>query len=241
MKRYLLTLILCISFLYSDSSTSFIETQKLLVKTKKIIEEEEFIARAYEKFLLNEQKLPSSLAELKTDEYLGSTFSPTYFTNNDSKTFDIITRKNKMKNRLSLSIDDIKNNTGLSALYNNSAYRNRTYVDGDKIGIFLKDDFARHLYFLGSTVNFDILSCSDASSKKYCIKDDHMFIYNNDSKDKTLMYYKLSKFKTGPIIIIDDPLLYDDAEFQHIPMGALLYDIKGRKHIKTKTTIVRIQ
>jgi len=52
---------------------------------------------------------------------------------------------------------------------------------------------------------------------------------------------KLSKFKTGPIIIIDDPLLYDDKEFEHIPMGALLYDIKGRKHIKTKTTIVRIQ
>jgi len=243
MKKYLILLIISFSFLYSDSSTTFIEKQKLIIKTKKIIEEEEFIARAFERYILENAKIPT-LSDLKNNNYLSTTFSPTYFTEDDSKDFSIISRKNKMKNRLTLSVESVRINSGIADLYNSSTYRNRTYLDGTEIGIFIRDDFARHIYFLSSTADIDIVTCSDSNRDKYCIENDHMYIYkrgSDKSKDILLMYYKLSKFRTGPIIIVDDPTIYDNSEFEHIPSGAILFDIKGKKHIKTNKSIVRIQ
>ena len=230
-KIFLLTFLIS-NFLLAEDSSTFSDKQELLMKVKTIIQEEESIALAYESFIINKRKLPTTIAELEGNDYLDTTFSDV---------IDFGFRK-KINNRLITSI--FKDDKSAQKIYESDLFRNKTYyMDDDTIGIKLEDDFAKHLYFLSSIGEFNLPKCDDTPSKKYCwgkkdtTDEDTIYIYKEDSQTTLLMYYQVDKFKTGPIIINKDAAPYDEDEFNAIPRGALLYDTSAVKYIKTLSSI----
>ena len=229
-KIFLLTFLIS-NFLLAEDSSTFSDKQELLMKVKTIIQEEESIALAYESFIINKRKLPTTIAELEGNDYLDTTFSDV---------IDFGFRK-KINNRLITSI--FKDDESAQKIYESDLFRNKTYyMDDDTIGIKLEDDFAKHLYFLSSTGEFNLPKCGVSPKKKYCWNkktedNDVIYIYKEDSQTTLLMYYQVDKFKTGPIIINKDAAPYDEDEFNAIPRGALLYDTSAVKYIKTLSSI----
>jgi len=235
MIKIFLSVFLIVNFL-NAADTDFITKQKLLLKVKTIIQEEESIARAYESFIINEKKLPITFNELKTDDYLGSTFSLTSF-DTSTASVDNFNYIKKINNRLKNTT--LADDTSIKSLYESDLFRKKTYYyDSDTIGIKLEDEFANHLYFLSSTGGFNLLECGSSPKKKYCTEDDDIYIYKEDTQTNLLMYYAIEKFNTGPIIITKDTSLHITSdEFNYIPRGALLYDTEAIKYIKTTNSI----
>lgn len=238
MIKIFLILFLVFNFLKAEDS-SFIEQQKLFLKVKTIIQEEESIARAYESYILNKKKLPETFALLKTDEYLGEAFSLTPFLDGDVLAVNNFGFKKEIINRLKGVVlsDDVSQS--IKNLYESDLFRKKTYFyDENTIGIKLEDKFANHLYFLSSTGGFNLIECGDNPKKKYCTKGDDIYIYEEDEQTTLLMYYTIEKFNTGPIIITDDTSLHITSdEFNYIPRGAILYDTEAVKYIKTTSSI----
>ena len=235
MIKIFLTIFLMFSSLNAEDS-AFITQQKLLLNVKTIIQEEESIARAYESFIINEKKLPLTFNELKTDDYLGITFSLTSFDTSTASVdnFDYV---KKINNRLQDTT--LENDASIKSLYESDLFRKKTYFyDSDTIGIKLDDEFANHLYFLSSTGGFNLIECGTLPKKKYCTNDDDVYIYQEDAQTNLLLYYAIEKFSTGPIIITSDTSLHITSdEFNFIPRGALLYDTEAIKYIKTTSSI----
>lgn len=234
-------ILLFISLLLVNISfaNTFDTQQERLIKLKDLINEEEYIARAFEKYILEEKDIPS-LSDLKTDDYLGTSYTSTYLLDSDSKTFSITANENSMKNRIRLSV--LNNESELVHIYEDNAYRTRTYVKGDKVYIIFKDDLAKHLYYLLKVNTTTISDCpsSGAPSTKLCKENDHLYVYN-DSRTDLLMFFKFEKFKEGPIIINDDIAFHSNKAYRFIPTGTLIYDFKGNKYIKTTDNMVRVQ
>lgn len=235
MIKILLSIYLILSVLNAADS-DFITKQKLFLKVKTIIQEEESIARAYESFIINEKKLPTTFNELKTDDYLGTSFSLTSF-DTSTASIDDFSFVKKINNRLKNTT--LENDASIKKLYESDLFRKKTYYyDNDTIGIKLEDEFANHLYFLSSTGGFNLIECEKLPKKKYCTKGDDIYIYEEDAQTNLLMYYSIKKFNTGPIIITKDTSLHITSnEFNFIPRSALLYDTEGIKYIKTRNSI----
>ena len=238
-----LTFFLSLNTLNAEDS-EFIQQQELFLKVKTIIQEEESIARAYENFILTEKKLPETFAELKTDEYLGTSFTLTPFVVGEAASVSDFGFKKEINNRLkNTSLED---DESIVKLYESDLFRKKTFFfDRDKIGIKLEDEFVNHLYFLSSTAGFNLIECGVAPKKKYCwnkedTDENVIYIYEDDTQDaaELLMYYSVENFKAGPIIIINDTSLHITSdEFNSIPKGALLYDTEAVKYIKTRDSI----
>lgn len=234
MIKIFLSFFLVFIFLKAEDS-EFIEKQKLLLKVKTIIQEEESIARAYENFIINEKKLPLTFSELITDDYLGTTFSLTSF-DASVPSVDNFRYRKTISNRLKDTT--LEDDTSIKSLYESDLFRKKTYYyDDETIAIKLEDDFANHLYFLSSTGGFNLIECGVTPKKKYCTQDDDIYIYEEDAQTNLLMYYAIDNFKMGPIIITTDTSLYASEEFNYIPRGALLYDTDTVKYIKTTDSI----
>lgn len=246
MIRIFLLLFIVSSFLNAADSSAFSDKQELLMRVKTIIQEEESIARAYESFIINEKKLPTTFSDLKTADYLGTTFSLTPFVAGNIASVNDFEFRKVINNRLKgTSLED---DESVKAIYESDLFRKKTfYYDSDTIGIKLDDEFANHLYFLSSTISSsgeNLIECGKATKKKYCWgeedteNENNIYIYEDDAQTKLLMYYSIDKFKTGPIIITNDTSLHITSdEFNSIPRGALLYDTEAVKYIRTQDSI----
>jgi hypothetical protein len=71
--KYLYFVLLIVTLGYGDLD-QFADRQDVLQKIKQMIIDEESIAKAYETYIIKNYSLPSSLAVLKTADYLGTTF-----------------------------------------------------------------------------------------------------------------------------------------------------------------------
>lgn len=211
--------------------TTFENRQIILQKIRNIIVQEESIARAYENFLLKNLKIPI-LTDLTTADYLGTAFLIGFDTTNFN-TFTL----NNLTLSYGLKSTDITNDSGLKSLYESDTFRNRTYSQNNSINFTFESEFAKHLYFLIKKQNSPILDCSNITSKRYYIKDNHIYIYSDDTKSILLMYYHKDKYKTGPFIITNNTALHSNMEFLSIPKAIVLYDTDGKKYIKTSTEI----
>ncbi|APW64444.1 hypothetical protein LPB137_00645 [Poseidonibacter parvus] len=236
-----LTLFISLNTLHAEDS-EFIQQQELFLKVKTIIQEEESIARAYENFILNEKKLPTTFAQLVTDEYLDSGFTLTPFVDGETVSVNDFGFRKEINNRLKGS--SLEEDESIQRLYESDLFRKKTYFyDRDEIGIKLEDEFVNHLYFLSSTAGFNLIKCGISPKKKYCwnkedTDENVIYIYQEDAQTNLLMYYSVDNFKTGPIIITNDTSLHITSdEFNSIPKGALLYDTEAVKYIKTRDSI----
>ena len=239
MIKNLFLLIFTISSLSSADLTNFDTRQIVLQDVKKIVQNEESIARAYEQYILDKYEIPSNInTQLYTTNYLGSssdflaiiTASSTYF-----NTFTL----GLSKISYALKGDLKSDSTGIKALYESNTFRKRTYYWNNEIHFVLEDAFAKHLFNLiqqsGSITN----PCSSASSNN-CIKNNHIYIkptYTSGDISGYLMNYHIDNFTAGPIVITDNISLHTSDEFKSIPKGALLIDTTGVRYVKTTTGI----
>ena len=242
MIRNLFLLIFTINILYADLA-DFDTRQIVLQDVKKIVQNEESIARAYEQYIIDNKAIPSSISVLytTTGDYLGasakflevitaSTVNATYF-----NTFTL----GLSKISYALKGDLKSDSTGIKALYESNTFRKRTYYWNNEIHFVLEDAFAKHLFNLiqqsGSITN----PCSSTSSSN-CIKNNHIYInptYTSSDISGYFMNYHIDNFTAGPIIITNNTSLYSSDEFKSIPKGALLIDTTGVRYVKTTTGI----
>lgn len=238
MKILFLFCLISFTRLFAANSDLFIERQNNLDAIKQIIQEEEMVARAYEKYIINERKLPT-IASLLSPLYLSTSFSLTSLVGGTS--FSISSTKATMTSRLLNTA--LNTDANFKLLYEGNLYRKNTYfTDSSIISIKLTDSFARHLYYLmrnsGAT---SILPCTVLLTK-YCTENNHIFIYDNTDRTNLLMYYHIDRFKTGPIIVTSNTSLHITSdEYNAIPKGALLYDTDGIKYIKTANSIEKLR
>jgi hypothetical protein len=236
-KKLFLILILVNSF-FAEEITTFDARQEALLKIRNIITQEESIARAYESYILKNYNIPI-LSNLITADYLGVEFT----TNFDTTNFNSISLDN-LTLSYALKSDALKNDLKFKDLYENDTFRNRTYFQDNKIYYLLLDDFAKHLYFLIKRQNSAILDCTNLLSKRYCVNNNHIYIYSSDTVKTNatlLLYYHKDKFKMGPFIITNNISEHSNIEFSSIPKGIILYDSDGKKYIKTSTSIMALK
>ncbi len=235
--KYFFFFLFSLNFLCATST--FESKQKTFQDIKKIVQNEESIARAYEKYILDKYNIPSSINDLYTVDYLGDVAANNSFIasltdfSTNFNTFSIVN-----SNQLSYALKDVmKNNSSEQKLYESNTFRKRTYFADGKVYFILEDEYAKHLLNLINRLGSEIRDCTSILSKKYCIKENHIYLYTSDSKTTVLFYYHQDKFRSGPILISNDTTLHDEEEFNYIPKGALLYDTKGAKFIKTTAGI----
>ena len=249
MMKYILVLFFITNFLQANSD--FFEQRKILVdKVKKVIQQEESIARAYERYIIDNLAYPTNISQLKTANYLGTTFKSSFDSGDELLFEDYVLNANGKLNfnyRLITSNTDI--DVSIKALYESTNYRENTFIYDSKVILRLNDSYAKTLHTLMQMQSKAINACSDTTIK-YCLKDNHIYIFNSTDKfenngniklDNLLMFFYIENFKTGPIIINDDRTLHDSEEFLNLVPGTQLIDFKNEKYLKTYDDIRRLQ
>ncbi len=244
MIRNLFILIFTMNFLSAADLTNFDIRQVVLQDIKKIVQNEESIARAYEQYIIDNKAIPTiESLYTTTGDYLGiktkflevttsSTVNATYF-----NTFALASNLSKMSYALK---GDLKSDsTGIKALYESNTFRKRTYYWNNEIYFALEDAFAKHLFDLIKQKGSGLSICSGLSNIS-CIKDNHIYIkptYTSGDITSYLMNYHIDNFKTGPIVVTNNILLHSSDEFKSIPKGAALIDTDGKRYVKTTSSI----
>lgn len=234
MIKILLMIISSFTILLADSA-DFSNRQKIVLDIKQVIQKEEEIARSFEKYILTNYSLPANITALYTIDYLGTSDDFTSSISNFADNFKAFILSG---NSLSYTMKDtLKNDSGYSSLYEGDTFRKRTYYRNERVYLVLEDVFAKHLYDIIRQKGSGLSACSSSASGVSCILNNHVYIKPTYSAGKIstfLMAYHIEKFRTGPIIVTDNTALHvTESEFKSIPKGALIYDIKGAKFIKT--------
>ena len=201
-----------IIFITFSKALSFEETQSKLKDIRKIVQYEESIARAYENYILENYKIPSSISDLNlpTLSDIENDFNEITLLSENTKLSYAL--KDNLKDNLKDSEKaDIKR---IKALYESNTYRNRTYVrkkkeedkeeDKEDFDIYfrLEDDFAKHLYdLLNNTTDKELATCPEVNGDTYdpainCIKDYNLADGESDeSVDYKHIYLGVTKIE----------------------------------------------
>lgn len=231
-KVIVLLLVLKFGLLAGDSQ-GFQEQQTLLQNVKQVIIDEEAISRAYEQYIINELSLPANISTLATAQYLGVGFGVI-----DDELFNnFILNSRGLNYRLK---DELKDNPNIKLMYESDTFRRNTFYHDNQVYFIFNNDFAKNIFNMVIDQGMGVASCSVLPARKYCTIDNHIYVYDDTLSD-VLMYYHKDKYKTGPIIIINDSTKYDYDEFKSIPVGIPLYDFDGALHIKTPSSIERVK
>ena len=232
-------LIFSFQILFAESLDDFDYRQKILLDVKRVIQNEESIARAYEQYLLTKYSLPANITSLYSDDgdYLGKSTEFIKGITNFTTNFNAFSISgNTISYALKTTISEDLN---IKALYESDTFRKKTYYRDDKVYFTLEDTFARHLYDLIKATGA-LVSCASVANQN-CILNSHIYIkptYSSGLITDYLMTYHIDKFRTGPIIITSNTSLQISSdEFDTIPRGALLYDTTGSKYVKTTSGI----
>lgn len=234
MIKILLMIISSFTILLADS-TDYSNRQKILLDIKQIVQKEEEIARSFEKYILTNYSLPANITALYTTDYLGTSAD---FTSSISNYTDNFKAFSLLDNSLTYTMkDSLEGDIGYKSLYEGDTFRKRTYYRNSRIYLVLEDVFAKHLYDIIKQKGSGLSACSSLASGVSCILNNHVYIkptYSSGKISTFLMAYHIEKFRTGPIIVTDNTTLHStESEFKSIPKGALIYDVKGAKFIKT--------
>lgn len=232
MIKYFFLILIFFNFLQSED---FFETrQKTLQDIKNIVQYEESLARAYEQYIVDNYKLPSSISDITS--LIGGNIS-SFVTTVGSNVNTTVLTSGLPKINYALG-SNLITDTSIKSLYESNTFRKKTYIRDSAVYFMLEDAFAKHL--------FDLIKQSDAivdcppiiNTAINCKENNHIFVgVSNSAKTTFLMNYYIEKFKTGPIIITNDTSKYTNSVFSSISKGTLLYDINGIKYVKTTTSI----
>ena len=237
MIKNIFILMLSFQILFSASLDDFDYRQKILLDVKRIIQNEESIARAYEQYLLTKYSIPVNITALYTSDYLGTSVDFIEGISDFATNFNVFSISgNTISYGLKTTISEDAN---VKALYESDTFRKKTYYRNDKVYFALEDTFAKHLYDLIKATGA-LVTCASVANQN-CVLNSHIYIkptYTSGLITDYLMAYHIDKFKTGPILITSNTSLQISSnEFDTIPRGALLYDTTGSKYVKTTSGI----
>lgn len=231
-----------INFIFALDLDDFNDRQKILQDIKKVIQNEESIARAYEKYILENYAIPVNINSLYTTNYLGTSVNFLSSISDFASNFDSFALS---QNKISYALKTIlQNDSQIKTLYESNTFRKRTYVRNGEVYFILEDVFAKHLYDLMKLSNISVINDCPIivfTTALNCKENNHIFIGLTKKLDgglivpnTYLMAYHIDKFKTGPIIITDDTSKHITEDiFDSLPKGALLYDVFAVKYVKT--------
>lgn len=235
MMKHFLFLVICFNFLQSET---FQERQNILLDIKNIVQYEESLSRAYEQYIIDNYRLPSSISNITT--LIGGDITAFVLTI-DSQVNTTVLTSGLPKINYALG-SNLITDSNFTSLYESDTFRKKTYVRNNAVYFILEDSFAKHLFdLIKLNSGNEIKICVSTNTDKVCIKDSQIYInptYTSGEVSGYIMSYRIDKFKTGPIIVTNDTSKYISEDvFSSIPRGALIYDIKGVKYVKTLISI----
>lgn len=232
MRKYLV--IFSIFVLNIFANPSIIQKQNVLY-VQNLIDKEEAIAEAFEKYILNEFKIPT-IENLIDDRYLGKNFSLDNMMGEKLKTDYIVDKKLEYAVTNSSYIN--ASNSYVKDLYNRDLYRDRTYVvlkeevveeSGNKyidyINIELKSEEAKNIYAILKSLKIDESfkkDCKNVSSG-FCSSDVFLRYYFSASQyiEFTKKEYLNGNVSLSSISLLKE--LVDDGKFKDLRVGAYIF------------------
>lgn len=233
-------IILLFFIFYLNAKDTLVVQQQNVLYIQNLIEIEEKIASNFEKYLLQEFKIPT-LNDLKTDEYLGSSFTTTNkFGASTNIDISFVTTPNlKINYAITKTVQ-----LYVIGLYKRDLYRDMTTVyentsDATKsyVSFELKSKEAENIFKilkLGSTINDE---CTSTLTSTYCITNLNTIRWYDASSN--WIEYNNADFEEGNVTVSTAGLL-TNAKLDNIKVGANIFVKNGDKYLKLDTSIVRI-
>ena len=235
MRGFLISLIFSVVIFANDS---LVVTQQNVLNIQNMIKQEEKIAQAYEKYLLDELKIPT-MNDLTTDKYLGSNFSLVNKFSDETIGF---------KSALNLQIKyALKNDTQesyMKELYNRDLYRLYTsafegsaYVNSHTT-IVLQSKKAKTIYNILKASNTIQKECVGALSNTYCKKNEATIRWYDDASN--WIEYDMENFENSNITVSSTIVLHN-TKLNNLPTGVYIFVNNGFKYIKLFSSIALVE
>lgn len=227
--KFLIYIAFVVSILHCNEMANVIKQQNVLY-IKNMIETEEKIAQAIEKYLLTEFKIPT-LANLSTNEYLGENISL------KNRMGEDIGFKNTLNLTLKYAIKYDTNETDkyLFELYNRDLYRNKTVVTYKKddytksyVSIVLSKE-AQTVYSILKAGNTMEKSCSASLKSQYCNNSINTIRWYN--ANGYWIEYNKADFEDANVTVQNDSVL-SDVQLNNLPVGTYIRVQNSSRYVK---------
>ena len=240
-----------ILFIFSFYIISFANENQMLKQQnvlllQKIIESEEKIAKNFERYILENYKIPT-MNDLLDEKYLGPSFSLS-----NKFGFDLSFKSTSNLQLYYAITNDKDPNDYKNLLYKRDLSREYTSVyleeiSADEINynnsfteILLKSDEAKTLHSIlkaGYTIEESCPSTSGTLVDKYCSLNDSAIRWYNSSS--FWIEYSKKDFDRGNVTVSTSSLL-SDSRITSLPIGTYIYINNGAQYVKLKDSILKV-
>ena len=235
MKAIFLLFIIISNILIADSLV--LQKQNTLY-TQNLISKEEQIAKAFEKYLLEEFKIPT-MDDLQKDDtknlYLGSNF---HLENIFGTKLELIEKELKLKYAITKNSQEY-----ISLLYERDLYRDYTTVYKDKtesfVEISLKSKEAQNIFKILKSGKKIAKNCENPVLSEYCSLNKNIIKYYDKNKD--WIEYSKKEFQNGDVNV-SSINIFDDVDLKdNLKTGIYIFVKNTAKHIKFYNEIIKVK
>lgn len=235
MKAIFLFFIIISNILIAD--TLVLQKQNTLY-TQNLISKEEQIAKAFEKYLLEEFKIPT-MDDLQKDDtknlYLGSNF---HLENIFGTKLELIEKELKLKYAITKNSQEY-----VTLLYERDLYRDYTTVYKDKtesfVEISLKSKEAQNIFKILKSGKKIAKNCENPVLSEYCSLNKNIIKYYDKNKD--WIEYSKKEFQNGDVNV-SSINIFDDVDLKdNLKTGIYIFVKNTAKHIKFYNEIIKVK
>ena len=235
MKAIFLLFIIISNILIADSLV--LQKQNTLY-TQNLISKEEQIAKAFEKYLLEEFKIPT-MDDLQKDDtknlYLGSNF---HLENIFGTKLELIEKELKLKYAITKNSQEY-----VTLLYERDLYRDYTTVYKDKtesfVEISLKSKEAQNIFKILKSGKKIAKNCENPVLSEYCSLNKNIIKYYDKNKD--WIEYSKKEFQNGDVNV-SSINIFDDVDLKDkLKTGIYIFVKNTAKHIKFYDEIIKVK
>ena len=235
MKAIFLFFIIISNILIAD--TLVLQKQNTLY-TQNLISKEEQIAKAFEKYLLEEFKIPTMDDLQKNDTknlYLGSNF---HLENIFGTKLELIEKELKLKYAITKNSQEY-----VTLLYERDLYRDYTTVYKDKtesfVEISLKSKEAQNIFKILKSGKKIAKNCENPVLSEYCSLNKNIIKYYDKNKD--WIEYSKKEFQNGDVNV-SSINIFDDVDLKdNLKTGIYIFVKNTAKHIKFYDEIIKVK
>ena len=235
MKAIFLLFIIISNILIADSLV--LQKQNTLY-TQNLISKEEQIAKAFEKYLLEEFKIPTMDDLQKNDTknlYLGSNF---HLENIFGTKLELIEKELKLKYAITKNSQEY-----VTLLYERDLYRDYTTVYKDKtesfVEISLKSKEAQNIFKILKSGKKIAKNCENPVLSEYCSLNKNIIKYYDKNKD--WIEYSKKEFQNGDVNV-SSINIFDDLDLKdNLKTGIYIFVKNTAKHIKFYDEIIKVK
>lgn len=236
MKNLIILFLLTIN---SNANENLIAQKQNTLYVHNLIEIEEKIAQNFEKYLLNELKIPN-INNLINNNYLGSNFSVQNRMGNNIDFKDT----NNLQIKYSITKNEFINSEDyLILLYNRDLYRDYTTVTfvttTDKkidltksfVEFKLKSPEAMTIFSILKNGETIVKNCSSGLIKTYCVNDKKSIRWYNSNSN--WIEYSIKEFNNGNITVSSENVITSEVEkLKLLKIGSYIFIKDKTKNIK---------